>query len=72
MRKNIKSSAGAPAIFMPLLEYIRGIDQKPDLTGARFLSGASEPPVAMMKGFMELTGAEIIHAYGVPRRQHLW
>jgi fatty-acyl-CoA synthase len=49
---------------MPLLEYIRSIDQKPDLSGARFLSGASEPPVAMMKGFMELTGAEIIHAYG--------
>jgi acyl-CoA synthetase (AMP-forming)/AMP-acid ligase II len=23
-----------------------------------------EPPVAMMKGFAELTGAEIIHAYG--------
>jgi len=62
--QKVTSSAGAPAIFMPLLEYIRGIDQKPDLTGARFLSGASEPPVAMMKGFKELTGAEIIHAYG--------
>jgi fatty-acyl-CoA synthase len=62
--QKVTSSAGAPAIFMPLLEYIRSIDQKPDLTGARFLSGASEPPVAMMKGFMELTGAEIIHAYG--------
>lgn len=30
----------------------------------RLFSGASEPPVAMMQGFRELTGAEIIHAYG--------
>ncbi|MFZ5565340.1 MAG: AMP-binding protein, partial [Thermodesulfobacteriota bacterium] len=62
--QKVNVSAGAPAIFMPLLEYIRGLDQKPDLKGARFLSGASEPPVAMMKGFWDLTGVEIIHAYG--------
>jgi fatty-acyl-CoA synthase len=57
-------SAGAPAIFMPLLDYIRGLDEKPDLRGARFLSGATEPPASMMKGFWDLTGVEIIHAYG--------
>jgi len=62
--EKVTVSAGAPAIFMPLLEYIRGLDEKPDLGGARLLSGASEPPVAMMKGFWELTGAEVIHAYG--------
>ncbi|MDY6831681.1 MAG: long-chain-fatty-acid--CoA ligase [Thermodesulfobacteriota bacterium] len=62
--EKVNVSAGAPAIFMPLLEYIRGLDKKPDLAGARLLSGASEPPVAMMKGFWDLTGAEIIHAYG--------
>ncbi len=62
--EKVTVSAGAPAIFMPLLEYIRGLDKKPDLSGARLLSGASEPPVAMMKGFWELTGAEVIHAYG--------
>ncbi len=62
--QKVTVSAGAPAIFMPLLEYIRGLDKKPDLQGARFLSGASEPPVSMMKGFRELTGADIIHAYG--------
>ena len=55
---------GAPAIFMPVLEYIRNMDEKPDLRGARLLSGATEPPVAMMKGFWDLTGAEIVHAYG--------
>jgi fatty-acyl-CoA synthase len=55
---------GAPAIFMPMLEYIRKMDVKPDFRGARFLSGATEPPVALMKGLYDLTGAEIIHAYG--------
>ncbi len=64
VEQNVTVSAGAPAIFMPLLEYIRGLDKKPNLKGARFLSGASEPPVSMMKGFRDLTGAEIIHAYG--------
>ena len=64
VEEKVTVSAGAPAIFMPLIEYIRGLDEKPDLTGARLLSGASEPPVAMMKGFWDLTGAEIIHAYG--------
>ena len=62
--EKVTVSAGAPAIFMPLLEYIRGLDEKPDLRGARLLSGASEPPVSMMKGFWDMTGAEIIHAYG--------
>jgi fatty-acyl-CoA synthase len=64
VEEKVTVSAGAPAIFMPFLEYIRGLEDKPDLTGARLFSGASEPPVAMMKGFRELTGAEIIHAYG--------
>jgi fatty-acyl-CoA synthase len=62
--QNVTVSAGAPAIFMPFLEYIRTLDQKPDLKGVRLLSGATEPPVAMMKGFADLTGAEVIHAYG--------
>lgn len=64
VEQKVTISAGAPAIFMPLLEYIRGLDDKPDLTGARLLSGATEPPIAMMKDFRELTGAEVIHAYG--------
>jgi fatty-acyl-CoA synthase len=55
---------GAPAIFMPMLEYIKKMEVKPDFRGARFLSGATEPPVALMKGLYDLTGAEIIHAYG--------
>ncbi|MDD5232347.1 MAG: long-chain fatty acid--CoA ligase [Syntrophales bacterium] len=55
---------GAPAIFLPMLRYIERMPVKPDLTGARLLSGATEPPVALMKGLYDLTGAEVIHAYG--------
>ena len=62
--EGVTVSAGAPALFMPMLEYIRNLEVKPDLTGARFLSGASEPSLTLMKGFYELTGAEIVHAYG--------
>lgn len=64
VKEKVTVSAGAPAIFMPFLEYIRTLDQKPNLKGVRLLSGATEPPVAMMKGFADLTGAEVIHAYG--------
>lgn len=64
IRENVTIAAGSPAIFLPMLHYIRTLDEKPDLRKARFLSGATEPPVSMMKGFKDLTGAEIIHAYG--------
>lgn len=62
--EGVTVTAGAPALFMPMLEYIRKLDKKPDLTGARFLSGASEPSLSLMNDFYELTGAEIVHAYG--------
>ncbi len=65
VQEKVTSGDGAPAIFMPMLEYIRGMKEKPELKGARFISGATEPPIAMMKGFKELMGAEIIHAYGM-------
>ncbi|MBC2717795.1 MAG: long-chain fatty acid--CoA ligase [Desulfobacteraceae bacterium] len=62
--EGVTVTAGAPALFMPMLEYIRKLDKKPDLTGARFLSGASEPSLSLMKDYYNLTGAEIVHAYG--------
>ncbi|MGV6872592.1 long-chain-fatty-acid--CoA ligase [Pseudochelatococcus sp. B33] len=55
---------GAPAIFLPMLRYIETLPEKPDLRRLRMLSGATEPPLSMMRGFHELTGAEIVHAYG--------
>lgn len=64
IEEDVTVAGGAPAIFQPMLEYIRTLDEKPDFSNARFLSGATEPPLSMMRGFKELTGAEIIHAYG--------
>lgn len=55
---------GAPAIFLPMLHYIETLEDKPDLSRLRMMSGATEPPLTMMRGFHELTGAEIVHAYG--------
>ncbi|KXT58633.1 AMP-dependent synthetase [Gordonia sp. QH-12] len=55
---------GAPAIFGPMLDYIKMLDEAPDLHRARLLCGATEPPLTMMREFYDLTGADIIHAYG--------
>lgn len=55
---------GAPAIFQPMIDYIKTLDTKPDLSRARLLSGASEPPLSLMRDFYEITGADIIQAYG--------
>lgn len=62
--EEVTVTAASPAIFLPMLQYIQTLDVKPDFSRARFLSGATEPPISLMKGFKELTGAEIIHAYG--------
>jgi fatty-acyl-CoA synthase len=55
---------GAPAILQPMIDYIKTLSRMPDLSRARLLCGATEPPLSMMRDFAELTGAEIIHAYG--------
>lgn len=55
---------GAPAIFQPMLHYIETLETKPDFSRLRMMSGATEPPLSMMSGFYDLTGAEVVHAYG--------
>lgn len=60
--EGVTVTAGAPAIFMPLLNYLRSLKEKPRFN-IRAFSGATEPPLAMMKGLKEY-GIEIIHAYG--------
>ncbi len=55
---------GAPAIFAPMLEYLRSLPEPPDLSRARMISGSTEPPLSLIKGYHELTGASIIHGYG--------
>jgi fatty-acyl-CoA synthase len=62
--EKVTISGGAPAIFIPMLDYIQKLKKKPDFRGTRLVCGATEPPVAMMKGWKELTGAEVLHGYG--------
>jgi fatty-acyl-CoA synthase len=64
IREGVTLANGAPAIFEPMLEHIRATGLHPDLTGTRLLSGATEPPLSMMRGFYEETGADVIHSYG--------
>lgn len=64
IEEKVTVANGAPAIFTPMLEYIRTLDNKPDFSRARLLSGATEPSLSLMRGFYDLTGADIIHAYG--------
>lgn len=62
--EDVTVTNGAPAIFQPMLDYITTLDEKPDFSRARLLSGATEPALSLMRGFRELTGADVIHAYG--------
>jgi len=61
-KENVTVTAAAPAIFLPMLYQLQKMDPKPKFN-IRAISGASEPPLAMMKGLKEF-GIEIIHGYG--------
>lgn len=63
IQEKVTVSAGAPAILMPMLEYMRGLKERPRFEEVRIFSGATEPPLEMIKGYEEF-GVEIIHAYG--------
>ena len=39
IEEKVTVANGAPAIFTPMLEYIRTLDNKPDFSRARLLSG---------------------------------
>lgn len=62
--ENVTVTNGAPAIFGPMLTHLQNLPTPPDLSRLRLMSGATEPPLSLMKGFADLTGAEIVHAYG--------
>ncbi|MDH5151114.1 long-chain-fatty-acid--CoA ligase [Kocuria palustris] len=64
LEQDVTLAPAAPAILMPMLRSLKRMDTPPRLDGLRFLCGASEPPVSMMRSFHELTGAEVVHAYG--------
>lgn len=62
--EDVTVANGAPAIFAPMLDYIKSLDAKPDFSRARLLSGSTEPALALMRGFHDEVGADVIHAYG--------
>ena len=41
IEEQVTISGGSPAIFLPMLHYIRTLEKKPNLSKARFLSGAT-------------------------------
>ncbi|MEU1549846.1 long-chain-fatty-acid--CoA ligase [Nocardia sp. NPDC005745] len=55
---------GAPVIFQPMLDYIRAHGLRPDFRRTRLLAGSAEPPLSLMRGFHDATGADILHGYG--------
>ena len=64
VKEKVTISAAVPTVLMAMYEIIRKLDEKPDLTGARFLCGGSEPPITLMRGFWDESGGEIVHTYG--------
>ncbi|GAA4477833.1 long-chain fatty acid--CoA ligase [Enteractinococcus fodinae] len=64
VEEDVTVANGAPSLFAPMLEHIRQLPKAPDLSHTRLVSGSTEPPLALMKGFAELTGANVIHGYG--------
>jgi len=64
IEEGVTVANGAPVIFQPMLDHIRATGARPDFSRTRLLSGSTEPPLSLMRGFHEATGAEVIHAYG--------
>ncbi|ORI19449.1 AMP-dependent synthetase [Rhodococcus sp. 1163] len=62
--EDVTVANGAPAIFQPMMDYIKTLGTKPDFSRARLLSGATEPALSLMRDFHDITGADIIHGYG--------
>ena len=64
VNEKVTISGAVPAVCMTMLEIIRKMEKKPDLTGLKLISGGSEPPISLMRGFWDECGAEIAHSYG--------
>jgi len=64
VQEKVTVGLAATSAWMPIYEYIRNMKEKPNLSGVRLFSGASEPPMAMLKGFYDLTGVKVYHVSG--------
>lgn len=61
--EKVTISQGAPAILIPMLQYLDSLPEKAKFENLRIMSGATEPPLSMMKGFARYD-ANIVHVYG--------
>lgn len=59
----------APAIFLPMLHYIEKMDPKPRFNNLRMLSGATEPPLALMKKNI-MNWVQKLYMHTEPARPH--
>ena len=64
VKEKVTIGIAASAAWMPIYEYIRNMEEKVDLSNVRLFSGASEPPMSLLKGLHELTGAGVYHVSG--------
>jgi len=64
LAEDVTVTNGSPTIYQAMLELISRSEEKPDFARLRLLCGAAEPPVSLMRGLQEQTGAEVIHGYG--------
>jgi fatty-acyl-CoA synthase len=69
VREKTTISNGVPSILRAILNSLLKIKPQPDLTGVRFHSGGSEPPLSLMRKYWESMGAEIVHTYGSTEAQ---
>lgn len=61
--EKVTVNQGAPTILIPMPQYLDSQKEKSKFDNLRIISGATEPSLSMMKGFVQY-GANIIHAYG--------
>jgi fatty-acyl-CoA synthase len=69
--EKVTLTAGVPTVFALILEYLRSLKQKPDLSHLRILCGGSEPPLSLMQAYKREFGAEMIHAWGMTEQMSL-
>ncbi|HMK84431.1 MAG TPA: long-chain-fatty-acid--CoA ligase [Steroidobacteraceae bacterium] len=62
--EGVTVTGAVPTILFAMLHHIETLAVTPELSRLRVLCGGSEPPLSLMKRLRELTGAEVIQAYG--------
>ncbi|UCH05398.1 MAG: AMP-binding protein, partial [Candidatus Thorarchaeota archaeon] len=69
VREEVTFSCGVPSFLRAMLDQFLKMDPCPDLSRLRIMTGGSEPPLALIRGYWDATKAEIIHTYGSTEAQ---